>query len=142
MLTGTKDSITEKPTETHEERNRALFSVLAILALAVAVAVATGWMCRSRCPGRSGTGTRRAREVDGGCFFCQCERLPLSKQSPVYKLLKMLLSYEGSFNGVNIRERQQPPSSRMWLGSPDASGCTFLKRPGFQGWDGNDGLRL
>ncbi|XP_023486038.1 ICOS ligand isoform X3 [Equus przewalskii] len=63
MLTGTKDSITEKPTETHEERNRALFSVLAILALAVAVAVATGWMCRSRCPGRSGTGTRRARET-------------------------------------------------------------------------------
>ncbi|XP_046507627.1 ICOS ligand-like isoform X1 [Equus quagga] len=63
MLTGTKDSITEKPTETHEERNRALFSILAILA--VAVAVATGWMCRSRCPGRSGTGTRRAREVPG-----------------------------------------------------------------------------
>ncbi|XP_044606854.2 ICOS ligand isoform X1 [Equus asinus] len=63
MLTGTKDSITEKPTETHEERNRALFSILAILA--VAVAVATGWMCRSRCPGRSGTGTRRALEVPG-----------------------------------------------------------------------------
>ncbi|KAF5917614.1 hypothetical protein HPG69_006007 [Diceros bicornis minor] len=58
-LTGTKDSITEDPPNTHEERNRAVFSVLAILA--VAVAMATGWVCRSRCPCGSHTGIRRAR---------------------------------------------------------------------------------
>ncbi|XP_066891322.1 ICOS ligand isoform X1 [Kogia breviceps] len=60
MFTGTKDSITEDPVDdTQDAVNRPVLSVLAVLA--VAVAVATGWLCKRRCPYRSYAGAQAAR---------------------------------------------------------------------------------
>ncbi|KAJ8793620.1 hypothetical protein J1605_003628 [Eschrichtius robustus] len=61
-FTGTKDSITEDPVDdTQDAVNRPILSVLAVLVVAVAMAVATGWLCRSRCPYRSYAGAQAAR---------------------------------------------------------------------------------
>ncbi|KAM9088638.1 ICOS ligand isoform 2-T3 [Megaptera novaeangliae] len=62
MFTGTKDSITEDPMDdTQDVVKPPVLSVLAVLVVAVAVAVATGWLCRSRCPSRSYAGAQAAR---------------------------------------------------------------------------------
>ncbi|XP_031316576.1 ICOS ligand isoform X1 [Camelus dromedarius] len=67
MFTGTKDSFTENPADgTREWGGGAVPSILAVLA--VVVAVATGWLCRSRCPSRSYAGAQASRpevEVTG-----------------------------------------------------------------------------
>ncbi|XP_059777674.1 ICOS ligand isoform X1 [Balaenoptera ricei] len=61
-FTGTKDSITEDPMDdTQDAVNPPVLSVLAVLVVAVAMAVATGWLCRSRCPSRSYAGAQAAR---------------------------------------------------------------------------------
>nr|XP_010964862.1 PREDICTED: ICOS ligand [Camelus bactrianus] len=60
MFTGTKDSFTENPADgTREWGGGAVPSILAVLA--VVVAVATGWLCRSRCPSRSYAGAQASR---------------------------------------------------------------------------------
>ncbi|KAK2488853.1 hypothetical protein MC885_021582 [Smutsia gigantea] len=56
-VSGTKDSMTESQANAHE-KNRAVLSVLALLGVAVAVAVAVGWVYRSRCPRSSQAGAR------------------------------------------------------------------------------------
>ncbi|XP_033712089.1 ICOS ligand isoform X2 [Tursiops truncatus] len=62
MFMGTKDSITEDPVDdTQDAVNPPVLSVLAVLVVAVAVAVATGWLCRRRCPDRSYAGAQAAR---------------------------------------------------------------------------------
>ncbi|XP_029070719.1 ICOS ligand isoform X1 [Monodon monoceros] len=62
MSTGTKDSITEDPVDdTQDAANQPVLSILAVLVVAVAVAVATGWLCRRRCPYRSYAGAQAAR---------------------------------------------------------------------------------
>ncbi|XP_030691418.1 ICOS ligand isoform X1 [Globicephala melas] len=62
MFMGTKDSITEDPVDdTQDAVNPPVLSVLAVLVVAVAVAVATGWLCKRRCPYRSYAGAQAAR---------------------------------------------------------------------------------
>nr|XP_036850814.1 ICOS ligand isoform X3 [Manis javanica] len=53
-VSGTKDSMMESQANTHE-KNRAVLSILALLGVAVVVAVAVGWVYRSRCPHSSHT---------------------------------------------------------------------------------------
>lgn len=61
-FTGTKDSITEDPVDgSHSGKHQQVFSVLAVLAVIVLLALATGWLCRSRCPPKSQTGAQVAR---------------------------------------------------------------------------------
>ncbi|XP_055270950.1 ICOS ligand isoform X2 [Moschus berezovskii] len=61
-LTGAKESITEDPVDgSHGGEHQPVLSVLAVLAVIVALALATGWLCRSRCPPRSYTGAQLAR---------------------------------------------------------------------------------
>ncbi|KAB0398103.1 hypothetical protein E2I00_019751 [Balaenoptera physalus] len=70
-FTGTKDSITEDPVDdTQDAVKPPVLSVLAVLVVAVAVAVATGWLCRSRCPSRSYAGIGEARAADTAHLFC------------------------------------------------------------------------
>lgn len=77
MFTGTKDSITEDPVDdTQDAVNRPVLSVLAVLVVAVAVAVATGWLCRRRCPYRSYAGIREARAADSAHLLCWGEGWP------------------------------------------------------------------
>nr|XP_025148308.1 ICOS ligand isoform X3 [Bubalus bubalis] len=50
-FTGTKDSITEDPVDgSHSGKHQPVLSVLAVLAVIVLLALAIGWLCRSRCP--------------------------------------------------------------------------------------------
>ncbi|XP_061279029.1 ICOS ligand isoform X1 [Bos javanicus] len=61
-FTGTKDSITEDPVDgSHSGKHQQVLSVLAVLAVIVLLALATGWLCRSRCPPKSYTGAQVAR---------------------------------------------------------------------------------
>ncbi|XP_070651747.1 ICOS ligand isoform X1 [Bos indicus] len=61
-FTGTKDSITEDPVDgSPSGKHQQVFSVLAVLAVIVLLALATGWLCRSRCPPKSYTGAQVAR---------------------------------------------------------------------------------
>ncbi|XP_057553963.1 ICOS ligand isoform X1 [Hippopotamus amphibius kiboko] len=94
MFAGTKDSITEDPADgAHDAGSRPVLSVLAVLVVAVAVAVATGWLCRNRCPHRSYAGAQAARpepELAGVPSFRGSESpgeglssWPLSACSPV-----------------------------------------------------------
>uniref|UniRef100_A0A8D1M0W3 ICOS ligand n=1 Tax=Sus scrofa TaxID=9823 RepID=A0A8D1M0W3_PIG len=59
MFTGDKKSVPDGPA--HDTLERKPASVLGVLAMAVVVAVVTGWLCRNRCPHRSHTDARAAR---------------------------------------------------------------------------------
>lgn len=68
-VSGTKDSMMESQANTHE-KNRAVLSILALLGVAVVVAVAVGWVYRSRCPHSSHTGTVDGCILPGGVVSC------------------------------------------------------------------------
>ncbi|XDB47090.1 hypothetical protein AB1E18_000706 [Capra hircus] len=61
-FTGTKDSITEDPVDgSPSGEHQPILGVLVVLAVIVSLAVATGWLCRSRCQPRSYTGAQVER---------------------------------------------------------------------------------
>ena len=106
--------------DTQDAVNRPILSVLAVLVVAVAMAVATGWLCRSRCPYRSYAGIGEARAADTAHLFCWGEGWPLPG---CLQAVRGVALTEARFNSAHAREDSNPsaPGCDLRLRDPDTA---------------------